>query len=158
MRDKAQLNKLLAGEETHDNTIRVCIDVATSKWNMLPPIGVLTTSIAVSGTDANGVTVRTITIPSNMDGVFMEGVILEILKSVLLLKSRNIMSYSDGGLQVDEDSRSFQADLQMIQLLSNEYQTLLRGYKTSYNIASIMGTSGGIGSDYSLLGNSWLFS
>lgn len=156
MRDRAEINRLLSGVETQDRTISLCLDQAIDLWNGFPPFGVATISVTISGglsyTDEYGATARAmklITYPANAKALLLQGTILEILKSVVLGRSRNSLAYSDGGVTVQDEELPLQNYLRYIQLTEGQYTQRLQYFKQATNVEQLFDTQGGIGSDYS---------
>lgn len=173
MRDKPDLNRMLSAQETHDATIALCIDTAVSLWNSTPPIDVSTISVTTTGamvsgydeeTEQYGLIARQMKIiryPSNAKGMLLEATIVEILKSVLLLRMRNRLMYSDGSVGVQEEEGPIQGYTQMLDFMYKDLQRRIYAYKHAANLNQLLDSVGGIGSDYSFIPiftNSWNYS
>jgi hypothetical protein len=147
MRDKPRLNTLLADEETHNTTATLCIELAIDYINSTPPIGVSTITTSVSGN------ITLITYPTNMRQILLEACIVEILKSVIFLRSRNRLPYSTGSVSVNEQEGPLASYLQLLQMLQSSVELKLRRFKLAANMEQIMDSGGGLGSDYSFFYN-----
>lgn len=156
MRDKPQLNRLLAAQETHDSTYSLCIEHAIDLWNGTPPLTVSTISVTTSGAviiNNTSYDIKIISYSSSAKGLLLEGSCIEILKSVLLLRNRNNLSYSDGNISVQEEVGPIEGYFRMLQLFISQYERKLRDYKLAENMNQLLGTAGGLGTDYSWFPN-----
>lgn len=151
MRDKPQLNRLLADKETFDSTISICIDHAIDFWNATPPDTVLTISRTASGVNIGGVPtqITIINYPSNCKSLLVKLTIGNILQSVLLLRNRNRMAYSDGGTNVDEESGPISGYSQLLPFYTSEIERQIIRIKMAKNMSQLLDSTGGLGSDYS---------
>lgn len=145
MRDKDTVNRLLAGEESHDNTIILCIQNAMYDWNSVPP-----TSILVISSTASGATDQLLNIPDNTIALYMDFVVIRLLTSILFARMRNRLSYADGNVTVDDEGSQIQGYIQLLQMLKGEGKEKLVNIKTAANLGQLM-NSPGIPSEYSLL-------
>ncbi len=132
LRDYAELNRLIAGEESSPRQIVWAIFDALDDFNTSPPF----TSFGLS------------TFPSK--SLLIRGTVLSLLESIGLLQTRNHLSFSDGGLQVGvSDKTPFIQS--WIQLFRNSYEEKKMKLKVAYNIESAWG--GGINSEYRFVNN-----
>jgi hypothetical protein len=135
MRDRTQLNRLIAGVENSDEDIMHAIDLCISDFNSSPPfIG--------SYKFAN---------PPPYHLLIM-GAVIFLLQSKGLLESRNALSFNDGGIAIsaDKDSRT----MQWIQNFMAKYEADKLQFKKSANIEAAWGVS--LSSEYIIVNNlSW---
>lgn len=127
IRDKAELNKLLDGEEFSPTVITLAMDLALSTYNFIPPVGITTL----------------FTFPSK--SLLLEGTLWKLLLGQAALKARNTMSYSDGGLTIPVEEQ-FPLYIQIAEMYGQSFLTNARNLKTHLNIESGWG---GLPSDYS---------
>lgn len=132
MRDHAELNRLIAGEESSQRQIIWAIFDALDDFNTSPPF----TGFGINGFPSKSLLVR--------------GTVLSLLESIGLLQTRNHLSFSDGGLQVGvSDKTPFIQS--WIQLFRNSYEEKKMKLKVAYNIESAWG--GGLSSEYRFVNN-----
>jgi hypothetical protein len=132
LRDYAELNRLIAGEESSNRQIVWAIFDALDDFNTSPPF----TFFDLSGFPSKSLLVR--------------GTVISLLESIGLLQTRNHLSFSDGGLQVGvSDKTPFIQS--WIQLFRNSYEEKKMRLKTAYNIESAWG--GGLQSEYRFINN-----
>lgn len=117
MRDHAELNRLIDGVETSDGEIGLAIIGVISDWNTTPPlIG----------------NVKFETFPSLF--LLIQGAMINIVDSVILLQIRNHMSYSDGqGIQVGVSDK-YPALMQWLDRQKAEYESKKKQLKIALNI------------------------
>ena len=132
MRDHAELNRLIAGEESSNRQITWAILDALDDYNTTPPFTHLTIY----------------TFPSR--SLLIRATVISLLESVGLLQTRNHLQFSDGGIQVGVNDKTpfIQA---WLQLFKNSYEEKKLRLKTAYNIES--GWGGGIHSEYRFVNN-----
>lgn len=135
MRDYPSLNRLVEGEESSDRMIARAADKVISDWNASPPF--------VAGMD-----VRSIVAPGGPMGIFVDGIVAELLMSVAILQDRNNLPYSDGQVSVSSSSKSGPY-LRIAQALKASYMQQKQQYKVAKNIEG--GWGDGIASDYASL-------
>lgn len=155
MRDKPELNRLIAGHETTDQTILVCMESAADEWNSTPPTGISTITITSSGTDVTGRELKIVGIPTNLKWLFLEKVMCKILLSVLLLRARNILSYTDNGVQVADEQGTYQAEIGLLQMMEQKTNTQFSRHLMAQNMNQLLGTDGGLGSAYTWYQDFW---
>lgn len=89
MRDNANVNALLDGEETSDTLVELCAELALDDFNVTPPlIGNYTLD----------------THPSK--GLLMLGTVIWVLQSAGILQSRNQLDYAAGGVTVGSSNKT----------------------------------------------------
>lgn len=134
MRDYPELNRLLASEEHGNGVIKVCMALAIDYFN--------TKGHPSSYTLAD--------FPSL--SLLMDLTCIELMKSVLYLKMRNLLAYSDGGFQVDPEAniRSYEQALDRLRRVA---EVQLDNLKVACNILPNFGTS--VSSEYGVL-SGWL--
>ena len=132
MRDYAELNRLIAGEESSPRQIVWAIFDALDDFNTTPPF----TNFNLD------------TFPSK--SLLVRGATISLLESIGLLQTRNHLAFSDGGLLVGvSDKTPFIQS--WIQLFRNSYEEKKQRLKVAYNIESAWG--GGIQSEYRFINN-----
>jgi hypothetical protein len=127
MRDHANLNRLIQGEEHSDRLIAWAIMDAIDDFNSTPPITFY------------GLT----NFPSRY--LLLRGTVIGLLESIGLLMTRNQLSFSDGGIQVGISDKTPLIQ-SWIQLFTNKYEEKKKQLKIAINIES--GWGGGIHSEY----------
>jgi hypothetical protein len=131
-RDYAELNRLIAGEESSNRQIVWAILDALDDWNTTPPF----TRHTIGNFPSRHLLVR--------------ATVICLLESVGLLQTRNHLQFSDGGIQVGiNDKTPFIQS--WIQLFRNTYEEKKQRLKVAYNIESAWG--GGIHSEYRFVNN-----
>jgi hypothetical protein len=133
LRDFAELNRLISGEESSSRMISYCVHLAVDEFNTTPPL----TSHKISS------------FPSR--SILLQLTIVHLLTSVGILKSRNRFQYSDGGWSSDTEQQdsSYQ---NWIQLLRSQLNPRLQSLKIALNIEG--GWGAGVGSEYGWI-NGW---
>ena len=133
MRDFAELNRLTTKEETSPRMIAFAIMMALSEINSTPPV----TSYCLQD------------IPAYL---MITAATIAVLNSVVLLKTRNKLQFSDGGVAISRENPELLMSL--AQLLRSTFDRKLQQWKIFQNINSAMG--GGVHSEYWLLqGGFW---
>lgn len=132
MRDHAELNRLIAGEESSNRQILWAVMDALDEFNTEPPF----TRFGVGNFPSRSLLIRATTI--------------SLLTSVGLLQTRNHLQFSDGGITVgiNDKTQFLQA---WIQLLKGEYEEKKKKLKVAYNIESAW--DGGVNSEYRFVNN-----
>jgi len=132
MRDHAELNRLIAGEESSNRQILWAVLDALDDFNTESPF----TRFGVG------------TFPSR--SLLIRATVISLLTSVGLLQTRNHLQFSDGGITVGiNDKTPFLQS--WIQLLKSEYEEKKKKLKVAYNIESAW--DGGINSEYRFVNN-----
>jgi hypothetical protein len=123
LRDYAELNRLVAGQETNDTLVQWSILDAISRFNGTPHFTNFTLD------DILG---------RNLHFLLLRMTVESIIQSVGLLQTRNHINYSDGGLNVGVNDKTplLQSWLQLFGAYTE--QTLTR-VKVALNIESILG-------------------
>jgi hypothetical protein len=124
MRDYAELNRLVAGEESSDRQIAWAILDTLDDFNTTPPF------------------------PSR--SLLLRGVVSTLLESIGLLQTRNHLQFSDGGITVGINDKTPYLQ-SWIQLFRGKYEDGKLKLKVAYNIESAWG--GGIHSEFRFINN-----
>lgn len=137
MRDRMELNRLIAGEETNDRLIAWAVLDVLDDWNTTPPF------LAAIGL-------------SNLPSISIvrDGVTARVLESAAMLQMRNHLSFNDGGISVTVSDKGPQY-LAFAQYLWNRYEQKKGAFKSSQNIELAMDGSG-VPSEYFLLNASYV--
>ncbi len=125
MRDHAELNTLVEGEESDDKLIWSAIDFILDDFNTCPP------PLSQRYVVAN--------FPSYT--LLRDGVVLELLQSAALLLARNALSYQHGGTAVSLDQHS--TYLQIAQLMRSKYESDKVRLRVSINTQEAVSSTGG---------------
>jgi hypothetical protein len=130
IRDWEELNRLISGEESSNRTIEYCIWLALDEWNTTPPL---------SGNSIED-------FPSRL--ILLHLTVIHLLSSVGILKTRNRLTYNDGGfsVQTEEQDVGYQ---RWIQLFRQMVDPKILKLKVALNIES--GWNAGVGSEYGWL-------
>lgn len=142
MRDFAELNLLIRGEESSDRMIAFAINDFLSDFNGTTPF----TNFSLDELFA-----------LNQQALAIRGTAISLLQSVMLIHARNHLPFSDGGLsvQINDKAPLIQS---MLQLLQAQYEQNKRMVKTAINIQGILDDGpGGVHSDYYALSAIGLF-
>ena len=132
LRDYAELNRLVAGEESSNRQIVWAIIDTLDDFNSSPPF----TRFGLND------------FPSK--SLLMRGTVKSLLESIGLLQTRNHLQFSDGGISVGiNDKTPFIQS--WIQLFQNSYEDKKIKLKVGYNIESAWG--GGIHSEFRFINN-----
>ncbi len=133
MRDYAELNLLVRGEESTDRMIVWATQDFLSDFNGTPPF---------TGYSLNELADR------NLQHLCVRGTVITLLQSVMLLHARNYLPFSDGGLTVSINDKA-PIIQSMLQLFQAAYEQNKRMVKTTFNIEQLLdyGPSG-VHSDY----------
>ena len=128
MRDHAELNRLIVGQEHSDRLIAWAVIDAMEDFNTTPPM----TSFQLNN------------FPSK--SLLRIGTVINLLESVGLLMTRNHLSFSDGGVTTGGLSDKTPLIQSWIQLFTNKYEEKKQKLKIALNIEG--GWGGGIHSEY----------
>lgn len=133
MRDFAELNLLIRGEESTDRMIVWATQDFLSDFNGTPPFtGYMLDELA----------------SRNLQNLCVRGTVITLLQSVMLLHARNYIPFSDGGINtsINDKAPIIQSILQLFQA---QYEQQKRMVKTALNIEQLLdyGPSG-VHSDY----------
>ena len=131
LRDFAELNRLVAGQESSDRMIALCTVNAISEFNSQPP---LISSYNFSAFVSKGWLdpLRTGTI--------------KLLTSVGILQTRNHLPFSDGGLNVAVSDKTPLLQ-SWIQLLKGDWLQWKQQVKVAENISQLLDGQGGVASE-----------
>lgn len=132
MRDYAELNRLIAGEESNNRQIMWAILDAIDYYNTTTPFS----------------THNIFTFPSR--SLLLRLTVISLLESVGLLQTRNHLQFSDGGIQVGINDKT-QFLQGWIQLFRQSTDERIQRMKTAANIEGAWG--GGIHSEYRFVNN-----
>jgi hypothetical protein len=133
LRDFAELNLLIRGQESSDRMIAFAIHDFLSDFNGTPPF----TSFALEDMVAR-----------NLQSLALRGTSISLLQSVMFIHMRNHLPFSDGGLsvQINDKAPLIQS---ILQLLQSQYEQNKRMVKTANNIQGILDSGpSGVHSDY----------
>lgn len=121
LRDDPALNKLIKGFESSPKQLIFALEDSVDDWNNTPP------PLAPINLDTH---------PSRR--LLIRGAAIEILRSAGILQSRNRLSYSDGGVnvQVSDKAADYQAWLNN---MVNDYERKKLELKKSINLAMAYG-------------------
>jgi hypothetical protein len=133
MRDFAELNLLIRGEESTDRMIVWATGDFLSDFNGTPPF--------------TGYGLEEL-IQRNMSHLCVRGTVITLLQSVMLLHARNYLPFSDGGLSVAINDKA-PVIQSMLQLFQSAYEQNKRQAKTALNIEQLLDlNASGVHSDY----------
>jgi hypothetical protein len=133
MRDFAELNLLIRGEESTDRMIAFAINDFLSDFNGTPPFSIFALEDLFA---------------LNQQALAIRGTAISLLQSVMLIHIRNHLPFSDGGLsiQINDKAPLIQS---VLQLLQSQYEQNKRMVKTAINVQSILDSGpSGVHSDY----------
>lgn len=134
LRDHPQLNRLTSGRETSDGEIRIATELAVSQYNGVPPL----IGEATFGT-----------FPSL--AYLALGTIGWVLQSSFLLRLRNNLQYSDGGVSIDTENVAGYAQAAQ-NFYKAAYDAWIPEYKKAENLNRAFGHSPtGVHSEYFML-------
>lgn len=134
MRDFAQLNLLIRGEESSDRMIAWATMDFLSNFNGTPPF--------------SGMNLDDMIFSYNLNHFAVRGTVISLLQSLMLIYARNHLPFSDGGLSVNFNDKAPLIQ-SMLQLFQAAYEQDKRQIKTAINVAGIMDTGpSGVHSDY----------
>lgn len=133
MRDFAELNLLIQGEESSDRMIVWATQDFLSDFNGTPPF---------TGFSLEELRQR------NLQHLAVRGTVITLLQSVMLIQIRNHLPFSDGGLSVEINGKA--ALIQsVLQLFQSAYEQNKRQVKTALNIEQLLDYNpSGVHSDY----------
>ena len=142
LRDHAELNRLIAGEETNDTMIAWAIMDALSDFNGTPPfLGTFSLDDLLQ---------------RNQHALLLRMTVCTVLESVGLLMTRNHINYSTGGTNVGLNDKTPMI-MNWINLLKPACEQMKQRVKVSMNVEGILGASqSGVRSEYSSINSSYL--
>lgn len=133
MRDFAELNLLIAGQESSDRIIVWATQDFLSDFNGTPPF---------TGYGLEELASR------NLQHLAVRGTAITLLQSVMLLQIRNHLPFSDGGLSVEINGKAPLIQ-SVLQLFQSAYEQNKRQVKTALNIEQLLDQGpSGVHSDY----------
>lgn len=133
MRDFAELNLLIRGEESSDRMIVWATQDFLSDFNGTPPF---------TGYSLEELASR------NLQHLCVRGTVITLLQSVMLLHARNYLPFSDGGLSVSINDKA-PIIQSMLQLFQAAFEQNKRMVKTTLNIEQMLDLGpSGVHSDY----------
>lgn len=122
MRDFAELNLLVRGEESSDRMIAWATLDMLSDFNGTPPFTTLSMEAMVS---------------RNLMHLAVRGTVITLLESVMLLHNRNHLPYSDGGMTIQlHDKAPFIQS--MLGVFQSAYEQNKRLVKTALNVEELL--------------------
>ncbi len=133
MRDFAELNLLIRGEESSDRMIAWATVDFLSDFNGTPPFQSFSLDDLFT---------------FNQQHLAVRGTVISLLQSLMIFYARNHLPFSDGGLSVNimDKAPIIQA---MLSLFQSAYEQNKRMVKTAINIEGILDTGpSGVHSDY----------
>lgn len=141
-RDYAELNMLIEGEESTDRMIAFATFDFLSDFNGTPPFH----SFALS--DLYDI---------HQQSLAIRGTVISLFQSLMIIYTRNNLSFSDGGLSVSINDKGPMLQ-NMIQLFQAQYEQNKRQVKTSLNINGILDLGpSGVHSDYLALSSQGMY-
>lgn len=132
LRDYAELNRLLQGQQNSNVQIAYAAIDSLDDWNNTPP------QIAKATITTH---------PSK--SLWLRGTVISLLESNMLLGIRNHLQYSDGGTSIDTEK--FGAYMQALNVYKQSYEQAKLRLKTQINTESAYGH--GINSEYLWIGS-----
>lgn len=133
MRDFAELNLLIRGEESTDRMIMWATGDFLSDFNGTTPF---------TGYDLNELVQR------NLQNLCIRGTVITLLQSVMLLHARNYLAFNDGGMSVSINDKA-PIIQSMLSVLQAAYEQNKRQVKTALNIEQLLDSGpSGVHSDY----------
>lgn len=132
LRDYAELNRLIKGEESSNRQIVWAVLDALDDFNTTPPF----TAFSLSNFPSRSLLIR--------------ASVISLLESIGLLQTRNHINFTDGGLSVGiNDKTPFIQS--WLQIFRNSYEDKKLKIKVAYNIESAWG--GGLHSEFRFINN-----
>ena len=125
MRDFAELNRLVEGEETTDRMIAWCVLDALSSFNGTPHL----TNYSLEEL-----------LQRNQAQLMLRMTVVAVIESVGLLQTRNHINYSDGGLNVGVNDKT-PLLMNWLQYYKSYTEQLKQRVKVAFNIEGILGPS-----------------
>lgn len=137
MRDFAELNLLIRGEESSDRMIVWATFDFLSDFNGSPPF----TNYSLGDL-----------LQHNLHSFMVRGTVVSLLESLILIYTRNHLPFSDGGLSVEINGKAPQLQ-GFLGMIKSAYEQKKSQVKTAQNIQGMISDygSGGLMSDYSII-------
>lgn len=123
-RDHAELNRLIAGQESNDRLIAWAVLDALSIFNGTPHL----TSLSLEDL-----------LQRNQHSLMLRLTVITLLESVGLLQTRNHINYSNGGLNVGVNDKT-PLILQWLQYYQASTKQMMERVKVALNIEGILGS------------------
>jgi len=140
MRDHAQLNRLIKGQEHSDRMIAWGVLDFLSDFSSTPPnLGYYTLEELFN---------------MHYQSFALRGTAVALMQSVGILQTRNQLQFSDGGISVGVSDKAPML-MQWISQFQNKYEQEKIQKKVSLNISQVMGVTSGTHSEYFFC-NGWL--
>jgi hypothetical protein len=134
MRDNAELNRLVAGEESTDRQIAWAVMDALADFNGTPPF--------LGNTDLDGM------LGMQQHSLLLRMTVCNVIESVGLLQTRNHINYSNGGITVGVNDKTPML-MNWLQYFRATTDQMKQRVKVAMNIGSILGpTNSGVHSEY----------
>jgi hypothetical protein len=124
MRDHAELNRLIAGQESNDRLVAWAVLDALSVFNGPPHL----TSLSLEEL-----------LGRNQHSLMLRLTVITLLESVGLLQTRNHINYSNGGLNVGVNDKT-PLILQWLQYYQASTKQMMSRVKVALNIEGILGS------------------
>lgn len=141
LRDHAELNRLIRGEETSDRMILWAVKDAVSDFNGTPP----RTHYALEGLLA-----------LELHHLMLRLTVISVVESVGLLQTRNHINYSTGGTNVGLNDKT-PLLMNWLQYFKSTVEQKKQQVKVALNIESILGSGhAGVHSEYWSINSSYL--
>ena len=141
MRDHAELNRLIAGQESNDRLVAWAVLDALSIFNGTPHL----TNLSLE--DLLG---------RNQHSLMLRLTVITLLESVGLLQTRNHINYSNGGLNVGVNDKT-PLILQWLQYYQAATKQMMTQVKVALNIEGILGSgNSGVHSELFAVNSSYL--
>lgn len=141
MRDFAELNLLVRGEESSDRMITWATFDFVSDFNATPPF--------LTWTGIEEMYLR------GWQSFAVRGTTVTLLQSLMILYARNHLPFSDGGISINLNDKA-PLIMQMLSLLYSTYEQNKRAMKTALNLQILLEPdSTGLFSDYTVLTRSY---
>ena len=128
MRDFADLNELIDGEESGDRMILLELAQTLSDYNSIPPL----ITPAEFGT-----------FPSRF--LLLKGTVYNLLDSANLLLARNSLAYSDGGLSVSDVEERYRKYAEIATRGKEWWEARVTRFKIAANLAEAIGSGVPVG-------------
>jgi hypothetical protein len=142
MRDYAELNLLVKGEESSDRMIAWATMNFVSNFNQTPHF----TQVGLEYIYGRG-----------WQSLALSGTTVYLLQSLMILYGRNHLPFSDGGISINMNDKA-PLIMQFLSFLQSAYEQDKRNIKTTMNIEQLLcPDSTGLFSDYSVLAGSYGF-
>ena len=136
MRDFAELNLLIRGEESSDRMIAWATMDFLSDFNGSTPFSSYSLDDMFS---------------YNLMSFATRGTVISLMQSLMILYTRNYLAFSDGGLSVNINDKAPMIQA-MLGLLQSAFEQQKRMIKTAINVSGLLDSSpSGLHSDYMAL-------